>query len=149
MLDNLGYTVTLFDTREDIFTFAENDHARYKIAVDDFAEAGAHIDHRELTHVIVMTKGQPTDVRALLGTIEGPYPYVGVMGSEAKLTKIRNDLAAQGIDERYFERLYAPIGLDMTSNTPEEIAISIASELLREREELFAHAKPSRPQPPE
>ncbi len=149
VLSNLGYTVSIFDTREDVFTFVENDHARYKYAVDDFSDAGEHIDHPELTHVIVMTKGQPGDVRALLGTIEGPYPYIGVMGSEAKLTKIRKDLAAHGIEPGLFERVYAPIGLPMTSNTPEEIAISIAAELLREREQLFPHSHPSRPKPPE
>jgi xanthine dehydrogenase accessory factor len=149
VLANLGYTVTLFDTREDVFTFVQNDHARYKIAVEDFAHAGERIGHKEITHVVVMTKGQPGDVRALLGTVEDAYPYIGVMGSEAKLAKIRDDLQAQGVDPTHFERVWAPIGLDMTSNTPEEIAISIAAELLRERETLFPHSKPSRPKPPE
>lgn len=149
VLENLGYTVTVFDTRPDVFTFRQNDHARYRIAVDDYVEAGARIDHRELTHVVVMTKGQPGDVRALLGTIEGPYPYIGVMGSPAKLAKIRSDLAAEGVDESHFDKLYAPIGLEMTSNTPEEIAISVAAELLRERQALFPHTRPSRPTPPE
>ena len=144
VLTNLGYTVTLFDTREDVFTFVENEHARYKIAVDDFADAGAQIEHPEITHVIVMTMGQPGDVRGLLGTIEGPYPYIGVMGSEAKLAKIWRDLEAEGVDPALFERVWAPIGLEMTSNTPEEIAISISAELLRERETLFPHSKPTR-----
>lgn len=148
VLANLGYTVTLFDTREDVFTFVENEYARYKIAVDDFADAGAHIDHPALTHVIVMTMGQPGDVRGLLGTIEGPYPYIGVMGSSAKLAKIRKDLAAEGISPDLFDRVYAPIGLAMTSNTPEEIAISVAAELLREREPLFPHSRPARPTSP-
>ena len=138
-LDQLGYTVTLFDTREEVETFAENDHARYTIQVDDFAEAGAQIGHPQITHVIVMTMGQPGDVRALLGTIDGPYPYLGVMGSKAKLAKIRKDLEAEGVDPALFERVRAPIGLEMTSNTPEEIAVSIAGELLREREAIFSH----------
>jgi xanthine dehydrogenase accessory factor len=147
-LDHLGYTVTLFDTRSDVETFADNPHARHTIQVDDFAEAGGHIDHPQLTHVIVMTMGQPMDVRALLGTIEDPYPYIGVMGSEAKLHKIREDLADEGVDPELFDRVRAPIGLEMTSNTPEEIAVSIAGELLREREELFPHAKPAEPAVP-
>jgi xanthine dehydrogenase accessory factor len=146
VLDTLGYVVTLFDTREDIFTFVENEHAGYKVSVDDFADAGAHIDHKEITHVIVMTMGQPGDVRGLLGTIQGPYPYIGVMGSEAKLAKIWSDLEAEGVDPAHFERVYAPIGVEMTSNTPAEIAISISAELLRERETLFGHTVPARPQ---
>lgn len=149
ILDHLGYTVTLFDTRSDVETFAQNPFTRHTIQVDDFADAGDHIDHEHITHVIVMTMGQPDDVRALLGTIEDPYPYIGVMGSEAKLAKIREDLRDQGIDPELFDRVRAPIGLEMTSNTPDEIAVSIAGELLRERTHLFPHAAPSDPQPPE
>ncbi len=149
ILDHLGYTVTLFDTRSDVETFAQNPFARHTIRVDDFAEAGDHIDHEQITHVIVMTMGQPGDVRALLGTIEDPYPYIGVMGSEAKLAKIREDLRDEGIDPELFDRVRAPIGLEMTSNTPDEIAVSIAGELLRERESLFPHTAPSQPEPPD
>ncbi len=147
-LDHLGYTVTLFDTRADVETFADNPYARHTVRVDDFAEAGGHLDHEQLTHVIVMTMGQPGDVRGLLGTIEDPYPYIGVMGSEAKLHKIREDLEAEGVDPELFDRVRAPIGLEMTSNTPEEIAVSIAGELLREREELFPHSRPAEPAAP-
>ncbi len=148
VLTNLGYVVTVFETRAQVFTFVDNEHARYRVVVDDFEEAGPAISHPELTHVVVMTRGQPGDVRALVGTIDGPFPYIGVMGSPAKQAMIRRDLLAHGVDEALIDRLYAPIGLPMTSNTPEEIAISIAAELLREREALFPHVRPSRPTPP-
>ena len=148
VLDHLGYTVTLFDTRDHIETFADNEFARHTIQVDDFADAGDHIDHPEITHVVVMTMGEPTDVRGLLGVIDDPYPYIGVMGSEAKLTKIRKDLKAEGVDPALFEKLHAPVGLEMTSNTPDEIAVSISAELLRLREDLFPHAAPAEPKPP-
>ena len=149
VLSNLGYTVSVFETRAEVFTFVNNQHARRRVVVPDYADVGAQIAHPELTHVVVMTRAQPGDVRALLGTIERPYPYIGVMGSPAKLAMIRRDLVAEGADARLLDGLHAPIGLDMTSNTPEEIAISIAAELLREREALFPHARPSRPTPPE
>src|SRR5690554_3223674 len=72
VLNNLGYTVSVFDTRADVFTFAGNTHARHRIAVDDFKDAGAHLSHPELTHAIVMTREQPADVRALIGIIDRP-----------------------------------------------------------------------------
>ncbi|MGM0559348.1 MAG: XdhC family protein, partial [Myxococcota bacterium] len=143
VLADLGYAVTLFDTRADVETFVEDADARQKIVVDDFADAGAHIEHKHITHVIVMTMGQPGDVRGLLGTVEGPYPYVGVMGSRAKLARIRQDLLDEGVERQVIEQIRAPIGLEMTSNTPEEIAISVAAELLRLREELFPHTRPA------
>jgi xanthine dehydrogenase accessory factor len=148
VLDHLGYTVTLFDTRDHIETFSNNPYARHTIQVDDFAEAGDHIDHPEITHVVVMTMGEPTDVRGLLGVIDDPYPYIGVMGSDAKLHKIREDLDAEGVDPELFDKLHAPVGLEMTSNTPDEIAVSISAELLRLREDLFPHAAPAEPKPP-
>lgn len=139
VLKNLGYTVTVFDTRADVFTFTDNTHARHRIAVDDFEDAGTHLKYPQLTHAIVMTREQPADVRALTGIIDRPFPYIGVMGSPAKLAQIRRDLVNAGFDKSLFDsdKIYAPIGLPMTSNTPEEIAISIAGELLAERGGLF------------
>ncbi len=138
----LGYTVTVFENRPDVFTFAENDYATHKIVVDDYAEAGDQIRHPVFTHVVVMTSNQPDDVRGLLSVAEGPYPYIGVMGAPAKLARIRSDLLDLGISSEAIDRFYAPIGLEMTSNTPEEIATSIAAELLRERESLFPFTRP-------
>jgi len=64
------------------------------------------------------------------------YEY---LGSPAKLAQIRRELLEAGFDKALFDgaNIYAPIGLPMTSNTPEEIAISIAGELLAERGALF------------
>ncbi|AWV88041.1 XdhC family protein [Bradymonas sediminis] len=142
VLNNLGYTVSVFDTRAEVFTFVGNDHARHRVTVADFKDAGAHLKYPELTHAIVMTREQPADVRALIGLIERPLPYIGVMGSPAKLAMIRRDLIHAGFDKSVLdaENIYAPIGLPMTSNTPEEIAISIAGELLAERGALFPMA---------
>ena len=137
VMTQLGYTVTVFENRPDVFTFTNNDHATHRITVDDYAEAGSHIDHRHWTHVVVMTANQPDDVRGLYGVADDPYPYIGVMGAPAKLAHIRSDLEDLGISSKTIDRFYAPIGLDMTSNTPEEIAISVAAEILRERNELF------------
>ena len=140
VLKNLGYTVSVFDTRADVFTFTGNTHARHRVVVADFKDAGAQVRHPEMTHAIVMTKELPADVRALMGIIERPFPYIGVMGSPAKLAKIRRELFEAGFDKTLFDQVRAPIGLRMTSDTPEEIAISIAGELLAERGVLFPGA---------
>lgn len=136
-MHHLGYTVTVIDDRPDVFTFCSNDYADHRIAVDDYARAGDAIDHPHLTHVVVMTANASADIRALSGLAEGPYPYLGVMGAPAKLARIRRDLIEMGIASEAIDKLYAPIGVKMTSNTPEEIAVSIAAEILQEREVLF------------
>lgn len=144
VMNQLGYTVTVVENRPHVFTFSENDHATHRIAVDDYAEAGSKIDYPSWTHVVVMTANQPDDVRGLYGVAQGSFPYIGVMGAPAKLAQIRADLQELGIPTALFDRFYAPIGLDMTSNTPEEIAISIAAEILQERQRLFPFTRSPR-----
>ena len=58
------------------------------------------------------------------------------MGSQAKISEIKNQLKTEGISEQQLSRLTAPIGLPMVSNTPEEIAISVAAQLLQLRFEM-------------
>ncbi|RDV36949.1 hypothetical protein DV096_15670 [Bradymonadaceae bacterium TMQ3] len=142
VMAGLGYTVTIFDTRADVFTLQQNAFATHKIVVEDYAEAGALIRQPEWTHVVVMSADVDSDIRGLLGVTrleetKGSFPYIGVMGAPAKLARIRSALGEAGIGEDAIARLYAPIGLKMTSNTPEEIAISVAAEILQERERLF------------
>ena len=142
VMSQLGYAVTIFENRPDVFTFLENQFATRKVVVDDYQEAAAHIVHPRWTHVVVMTANQPDDLRALLGITEHSFPYIGVMGAPAKLTKIRRELVEADVSREAVDAFYAPIGLPMTSNTPEEIAISIAGEILRERQKLFPFARP-------
>ena len=130
---DLGYRVTVFEQRPNVFTFVENEWAHEKHAVVDYSEAGPLVRHPCLTHLVVMTADYPSDVRALLGAIALPFPYKGVMGSPAKLKAIYEDLRTAGANEDLIASLYAPIGLEMTSDTPEEIAISVAAQILRER----------------
>lgn len=140
---HLGYRVQLFDERDDVFTFIDNDYAHEKVVVADYADAGGLVLYPELTHFVVMTADVASDVRGLLGGIERPFPYKGVMGSAAKLLRIRDMLRDAGVKRARFEELYAPVGLEMTSNTPAEIAVSIAAQILRERESLFPWSRPS------
>ncbi len=139
----LGYHVELFEERPDVYTFVEEQHADVKRVVSDFAEAGPLVSFPALTHFVVMTANVDADVRALLGGIELAFPYKGVMGSNAKIARILGLLRSAGLSEDRIGELHAPIGLDLASDTPEEIAISIAAQILRLRESLFPFARPS------
>ncbi len=132
-MSQLGYVVTIFDTRPDVATFVANEFATYRIVVADLADAGARITLPHLTNVVVMTTNLHGDVRGLMGVLDGPYPYIGLMGAPAKLVRIKSELTEAGFSQQVFQRVRAPIGLPMASDTPAEIAISIAAELLQER----------------
>lgn len=128
----LGYDVTVFDTRPDLDTMKRNRWAERQI-VDDYRVAGTRIAHPEITPVVVLTTDFPSDVRALLGVLDRPFPFVGVMGSAAKLARIRSSLREEGVSAEALARIMAPVGLPIGSHTPAEIAVSIAAQLLAVR----------------
>ncbi|MEY4886283.1 MAG: hypothetical protein RL151_1592, partial [Bacteroidota bacterium] len=85
----------------------------------------------ERTAIIMMTHNYHYDygmLKALLGT---PVPYIGMLGPKKKLNRMIGDLEASGIniDDQMLSRIYGPSGLDLGSETPEEIALSIVSEI--------------------
>ena len=139
-MKTLGYFVTVIDEREAFADAARALGADRSVQVSDFREGAASLSYPSLTHVVVMTSGLPTDTAAMIGIlkeVEGTFPYVGLMGSPAKLQRIRRSLLGAGISPALFASVRAPIGLPMTSESPEEIAVSIAAEILQERDELF------------
>jgi len=89
------------------------------------------------TFFISMTKGHASDVPKLktIAKYHPDCPYVGVIGSDIKGNTIKNELKESGVSEEFIEKLRVPIGLDIGGNDPSEIAISIASELLKVRDQ--------------
>lgn len=92
------------------------------------------------THFVVMTQGHATDVPILHAIFTGfpEAPYIGVIGSSLKATKIRSELSTRGISAGLLERLRCPMGLPIGSNDPAEIAVSITAELLQIRDKVRA-----------
>ena len=133
VMKNLGYGVFIYETRENVFTITENRYTRSVQIVDDYRDAASLINYPELTNVVVMTTDVNSDVRGLLGLIDLPSPFIGVMGSQAKIAEIIKRLKSEGISEDQLSHLTAPVGTPMTSNTPEEIAISVAAQILQKR----------------
>jgi xanthine dehydrogenase accessory factor len=128
---SLDWHVTVFDRRADVETFRNNVYAHVRIVVDDYRDAAALIDWPELTDVVVMTTDFKSDTRALLGCVGKPLRFVGAMGSPAKIRAIREALAVQGVGDDELARIHAPVGVPMRSNTPAEIAVSVAAQLLQ------------------
>ncbi|MCR6655839.1 MAG: XdhC family protein [Opitutus sp.] len=89
-----------------------------------------------------MTQGHKTDrpilLRALTST--GKFPYLGCIGSDAKATVLRQELAADRVPPTALDKLFCPIGLDFGTNHPHEIALSIAAQLVSERDRLAAQS---------
>ena len=129
----LGYRVLIFDTRSDVVTHSRAAAVGAVCQLDDYAAAGAQIAYPALTAVVVMTADYLTDVRALLGVVDLPFPFVGLMGGRRKIARIYALLEEEGASQAALATIHAPVGLDIGSDTPEEIAISVAAQILRER----------------
>ena len=136
VMKHLGYDVFVFDTRENVSTVGENKYAQTVQIVDDYQDVAALIQYPELTQVVVMTTDVASDVRGLLGVIHQPFPFIGVMGSQAKIAEITRRLKSDGITEDQLSQLTVPVGIPMASNTPEEIAISVAAQILQKRDQV-------------
>lgn len=131
LMKQLGYEVFVFDTRKNVSTVKVNTYATTLKILDDYYDAAALINFPELTTIVVMTTDVASDVRGVLGVLDQPFPFIGVMGSKSKINEISNRLKNEGIDNDQLKRLTAPVGIPMVSNTPEEIAVSVASQILQ------------------
>lgn len=126
MAEPLSFKRILLDDREGYLTPDEKEN----IIIGNYAEELKKLNIDENTYVVIATKGHASDLEVLREVIRSNAAYIGLIGSRRKLAKLKESLLEEGVEEERFERLYAPIGLDISDGTPEEIALSILSEIL-------------------
>lgn len=98
------------------------------LPVDKIAELIPRITEDD--YVCIMTRGHQNDYRALYEMLRTPACYIGVIGSRSKISATQKRLTEDGYTEKDIARITAPIGLDIRSETPAEIAVSIAAQLI-------------------
>ena len=101
--------------------------------VPDYTSMSDYIPEGPDHFVVIMTLGYRTDMEALKSLLGKSYYYLGLLGSKKKVEKMFEELIHDGIPEEILKTIHAPVGIDIKSETPEEIAISIAAELIREK----------------
>lgn len=127
-----GFDVTVIDDREAYANRQRFPEAQQVIA-EDFEKATAQLTMSESTYIVIVTRGHHDDMRVLRWAVQSPARYVGMIGSKRKTIGIFKELQKQGLASRLFDRVRAPIGLDIGAITPEEIAVSITAELIATR----------------
>jgi xanthine dehydrogenase accessory factor len=84
------------------------------------------------TYVVLVTRGHQYDVDCLLEILDEPLAYIGMIGSQRRVRTVFNLLSQEmGIPAEKFDRVYAPIGLDIGARTPPEIAVCIMAEIIK------------------
>jgi xanthine dehydrogenase accessory factor len=131
----LGFDVTVLDDRPE-FLDPKRFPAQISVqkAGSEFSGDLPAVD--EATYVAIVTRCHRTDLAALRRMADSPAAYVGLIGSRRKVRVVMDRLRSEGFPEEILERLHAPIGLPIGACTPEEIAVSIAGELIRVRREF-------------
>ncbi len=126
----LGFHVVVFDNREDLNTLELNTSAHQKLIVN-FKEIANYITEGPESYVAIMTNRYIDDKLVLSKLITNNFAYIGVLGSTAKLKTMWEVLQKEGITASELDIVHAPIGLAIKSQTPHEIAVSIAAEVVK------------------
>ena len=132
-----GFEVVGVDDRSSYAT-KERFPAAREVHALDFDEAMRKFDPSESTYVVIVTRGHRDDMRILRWAVQTRARYVGMIGSKRKVIEIFRALQGEGIPADLFERVHAPIGLDIGAVTPEEIGVAITAELIARRRHATA-----------
>jgi xanthine dehydrogenase accessory factor len=101
-----------------------------EVKSEDMESYAKELPPESNAYIVIVTRGFSKDKAVLEHIIEKDFRYVGMVGSGKKIGTIKEDLISKGIEKECFSKLHAPIGLDIGAETPEEIALSIAAEII-------------------
>ena len=132
VLSHVGFRCVAMDDREEfanerLFPTAE------KVMLVDFEKIADYVTIKENDYVCVMTRGHAYDTTVQAQILKTPACYIGVIGSKAKKAGVYQKLYGMGFTEADTDRITSPIGLSIKAETPAEIAISIAGQMIMHR----------------
>jgi xanthine dehydrogenase accessory factor len=142
LAEQLDFDIWIVEDREEFASQDRFPYARRRI-IGDFDRVLRDVEVTPDTYCLIVTRGHNHDARALYHLARRGARYVGLIGSRRKIRVIFEDLLQQGIPAEALERVFAPVGLDIGSQTVNEIAVSIAAELIAHRNQ--AGQVPARP----
>lgn len=127
-----GFHVTVIDDRPDYANVARFPSADAVLA-EPFLDALARTPITQTTAVVLVTRGHRYDWDCLRAVIDAQAMYIGMIGSQRRVKAARLGLEREGVPSGKLDRIAAPIGLDIGSETPEEIAVAIVAEIILAR----------------
>ncbi len=127
-----GFATAIVDDRE---TFANRERfpEADEIFSGEYEEICARLAVNESTYLIIVTRGHRDDMRVLRWAVTTPARHIAMIGSKRKVLGVVRELENEGVPREAFERLFAPMGLDIGAITPEEIAVAVVAEMIAVR----------------
>lgn len=132
VLASLGFRYVIFDSRAEFLDPAAFPGAR-ELILGDFERIDETLRITANDYIVIITHAR--DLAVLRQIVSRPWAYLGLIGSKNKIAEVRRRLLGEGVSEAALSRMNAPIGLKIRSETLEEIAVSIAGELILRRAE--------------
>lgn len=127
----MDFYIQLFEDRENLNTVLQNEFVHRKTFLENYSKIEELIPTGPNVYVVVMTFGYRSDDQVVRALHKKDFGFLGVLGSKKKIEKMWADYQADGLDESWLNSISAPVGLPIKSQTPEEIAISIAAEIIK------------------
>ncbi len=134
VMEHLGFDVTVIDSRPEFATRERHTKAK-NVILGDYSDISKYVQIKKGDYVAIMTHGHAGDRDVLLQVARTEASYIGCIGSRRKVSMTQQYLRDNGISEQRISEIHAPIGLELYGDTPAEIAISIAAEIIRFRYE--------------
>jgi xanthine dehydrogenase accessory factor len=127
-----GFATVIIDDRE---AFANKE--RFPEADETFADEYENVFEKlpvtSSSYIIIVTRGHRDDMRVLRWAVGTPAKYISMIGSKRKTISVIHELEKEGFERKAFERIFAPMGLEIGAESPEEIAVSVVAEMIAVR----------------
>src|SRR5258706_8738046 len=131
LMSQMDFYIRVYDERKNLKTMIANESAHEKYFVREYSELNNLIPPGNNHYVVIMSFGYRTDDIALRAILDKEFKYLGLLGSKSKIEKMFEDYRKEGIDQNLLKQVHTPIGIPIKSQTPEEIAVSIAAEIIK------------------
>ena len=130
LMSKMDFSISILDDRPDLNTIEKNRFAQEIKIIENYEQIGELIPSGSSIYVVVMTLGYKYDEIVIRSLFEKDLKYFGVLGSRAKMKTLLNTLEKDGFVKERLAQIHTPIGFAINSRTPEEIAVSIAAEII-------------------
>lgn len=129
----LNFNTVILDDREEFANKKRFPEADSIIVLESFRNVDRYINIRENSYIIIVTRGHVDDLKVLGEVLRTNARYIGMIGSKKKRDTAYEELIRRGFLLEELNKVHSPIGIDIKADTPEEITISIAAELVKVR----------------
>jgi xanthine dehydrogenase accessory factor len=127
-----GFASVIVDNRE-AFANRERFPEADEIFAEEYEEVFPKLPIRDTSYVVIVTRGHRDDMRVMRWAVGTNAKYIAMIGSKRKVIGVVKELEKEGIPREAFDKVFAPMGLEIGAEMPEEIAISVVAEMIAVR----------------